>query len=838
MSVATSYLNYLNQVMWASSSPKHYYSASATNSYIVGAPGGDAMWGDGSGDTLVGGGGDDTFYIYSPTDHVVETAGGVATVVASFYSPIAYTLPDNVENLTVSGTSVTAIGNSLDNLIIAEGSGNMTIDGGGGNDVMVANTGADTFVMDPGYGHDVIYNFNAAIDQIRLPNFNISNFDVIKSDMAQVGADVVITLDANDSITLRNTTAGQLSAGNFELSIDTSHLRMTFDDEFNTFNWSADGSHGWMTTFPYGGTSARTLPSNHEAEYYSDPSVGVNPFSDSNGVLTITAAPATPGVGTPAGSSLTYTSGLITTYHSFAQLYGYFEVRAELPTGKGFWPAFWLLPANNTWPPELDVLEQLGQSPSTIYETAHTNVGGTNKTTQFITNVSTAASGFHTYGVDWEPDTITWYIDGTAVAHTATPADMHTPMYMLLNLAVGGTGSWPGPADGTSSATMQIDYVRAYASAATLTAPTTQAVSYDASAGHTLSTSAATGVLANDTDQNGLAMTASLASGPTHGALTLHADGSFAYTPNAGFAGVDSFTYVASDSLVHSTPTKVTLDVAAHAPTSLADAYDASSGHSLWVNAAMGVLANDSDQNGLGLHASLAAGPAHGSLVLNADGSFTYTPTAGFAGMDSFTYVASDSLSHSTPTNAVVDVMTSVSGSGTTGSVDISQFDVGAGVSYSAGFGNKSISAGNSNALIDTGYGNDTVSLGTGTDTVKFGTGISTVTAGTGNDTFVFDAQKMANPQTHAGLMETISGYAGAGDPQTGQVHDFIWLENFSAGSSLQFHGYASPASQQSQIYDVVASNGQVENSFTVSVNLDHDGTYHHLAAHLDYAFA
>jgi beta-glucanase (GH16 family) len=285
--------------------------------------------------------------------------------------------------------------------------------------------------------------------------------------MLRRGSDVVITLDARDCITLPNTQIGQLSANNFQLALDTSKLKMTFDDEFNELDASPNGEHGWQTRFPGPAVYPwllRTLPANHEIEYYSDSSVGVNPFSVSNGVLTITARPAVgPGVDTPAGSYLYYTSGVITTYHSFSQLYGYFEVRAELPSGKGFWPAFWLLPADNTWPPELDVFEQLGGTPDRIYHTLHSSltVGA-----GYVSTVPTATTAYHTYGVDWEPTTITWYVDGTAVATAATPASMHKPMYMLVNLGVGGAGSPPGAADLVSSAAYHIDYVRAASSAA------------------------------------------------------------------------------------------------------------------------------------------------------------------------------------------------------------------------------------------------------------------------------------------------------------------------------------------------------------------------------------
>jgi beta-glucanase (GH16 family) len=88
--------------------------------------------------------------------------------------------------------------------------------------------------------------------------------------------------------------------------------------------------------------------------------VGVDPFSGSNAVLTVSATPAAPGSNP---YNLPYDSGLITTYTSFHQLYGYFEVRAELPAGAGSWPAFWMLPASNQYTSELDVFEVRGQDP-------------------------------------------------------------------------------------------------------------------------------------------------------------------------------------------------------------------------------------------------------------------------------------------------------------------------------------------------------------------------------------------------------------------------------------------------------------------------------------------
>jgi VCBS repeat-containing protein len=159
----------------------------------------------------------------------------------------------------------------------------------------------------------------------------------------------------------------------------------------------------------------------------------------------------------------------------------------------------------------------------------------------------------------------------------------------------------------------------------------------------TARTVAVPGVLANDSDPDGDPLSAELGSGPSHGTLTLNADGSFTYTPAANYNGSDSFTYRASDGSATSNLTTVTLTITAvnDAPTAADDAYSTAEDTARTV-AAPGVLGNDSDPDGDPLSAVLGSGPSHGTLTLNADGSFTYTPAANFNGSDSFTYRASD----------------------------------------------------------------------------------------------------------------------------------------------------------------------------------------------------
>ena len=148
-------------------------------------------------------------------------------------------------------------------------------------------------------------------------------------------------------------------------------------------------------------------------------------------------------------------------------------------------------------------------------------------------------------------------------------------------------------------------------------------------------------LLANDTDVDGDALAATLVSGPTNGTLTFNADGSLTYLPNANFSGTDSFTYRASDGVAESAETTVTIRVEAvqDAPVAADDSFEVDGALTV---AAPGVLGNDADVDSAALTAALVTSTSNGVLSLNADGSFTYTPNAGFRGIDSFTYRASD----------------------------------------------------------------------------------------------------------------------------------------------------------------------------------------------------
>jgi beta-glucanase (GH16 family) len=254
--------------------------------------------------------------------------------------------------------------------------------------------------------------------------------------------------------------------------VDLSNYHLTFDDEFNSFSASPNGSGTtWETKYWWGG---RSLGSN---DFYLDPSVGglgETPYSTVNGALVVHAQPTTPEL-QAAGVTQPFTTGQIDTHNSFSQEYGYFEMRAQISNAYGTNNAFWLMPMSGPWPPEIDVTEVLGRDPKTDFMTNHTD--STNPTSYGGTYVGVDLSqGYHTYGLMWTPTTLTFYLDGVARYTTATQPDEHQPMYMLATLGVGG--SWPGNPDPTNfSADMKIDYIRAYSSDSAIAAISLQPIS-------------------------------------------------------------------------------------------------------------------------------------------------------------------------------------------------------------------------------------------------------------------------------------------------------------------------------------------------------------------------
>lgn len=188
-------------------------------------------------------------------------------------------------------------------------------------------------------------------------------------------------------------------------------------------------------------------------------------------------------------------------------------------------------------------------------------------------------------------------------------------------------------------------------------APVAANDSYATNQNQALTISAAS-LLANDSDADGDPLSVISTSTPLHGTLVPGGNGTFAYTPNTNYYGNDSFTYTVSDGHggTSSATVLITVNQVNVAPVGVNDSYTIGEDGVLTVGAATGVLSNDTDADHDTLSATLVTGPSHGALILNADGSFTYTPTGNYNGPDSFTYNVGDGSETRGPVTVTLDV--------------------------------------------------------------------------------------------------------------------------------------------------------------------------------------
>ena len=115
-----------------------------------------------------------------------------------------------------------------------------------------------------------------------------------------------------------------------------------------------------------------------------------------------------------------YISGAIISY-PYSQTYGYFELLGRIPAGRGLWPAFWLLPANLSWPPENDVMEVLGDNPDVLYTTMRSTTFTKGMAIGHATHTSDLSFADHRFGVDWGPERVRYYLDRRLVFSQPTP---------------------------------------------------------------------------------------------------------------------------------------------------------------------------------------------------------------------------------------------------------------------------------------------------------------------------------------------------------------------------------------------------------------------------------
>jgi beta-glucanase (GH16 family) len=238
----------------------------------------------------------------------------------------------------------------------------------------------------------------------------------------------------------------------------------TFTDDFNGTSGSAVDGSKW-------GYETGDNVNNHERQYYT--SGTHNAALDGQGNLVITARRENPANYQCWYGTCQYTSARLSTPQRFTQAYGHFESRMKLPRGQGMWPAFWML-GNDIgtvgWPNsgEIDVMENVGFEPGTVHGTIHgPGYSGAEGIGAGYTlpNGQSFSDAFHTFSVDWAPNSLTWSVDGN-VYQRRSSADLggdrwvfDHPFYLLLNLAVGGY--WPGDPDASTTFPQQlvVDYV-------------------------------------------------------------------------------------------------------------------------------------------------------------------------------------------------------------------------------------------------------------------------------------------------------------------------------------------------------------------------------------------
>jgi beta-glucanase (GH16 family) len=248
-------------------------------------------------------------------------------------------------------------------------------------------------------------------------------------------------------------------------------LNLLWSDEFEGAPNSLPRLAYW--NFDIGDGTSAGIPGwgNQEREWYLPDQARIN----GNSELVITAERNTNPDLYPAyyGKSAEWLSSKLTTKDKVEVLYGYIEARVKIPSGVGTWPAFWMLGNNiveDAWPQcgEIDILEVRGKDPGNLVATIHgPGYFGDNGCGKEWRTPVAMNDDFHTFGVEWLPDGITWLFDGKVYSRKikadVAPSEwvFDHPFYIITNLAMGG--GFTGDIDPLlERAEMKIDYVRVY----------------------------------------------------------------------------------------------------------------------------------------------------------------------------------------------------------------------------------------------------------------------------------------------------------------------------------------------------------------------------------------
>jgi hypothetical protein len=360
-------------------------------------------------------------------------------------------------------------------------------------------------------------------------------------------------------------------------------------------------------------------------------------WTTNSGTWTVTGGTFQSGLNPLSSYANAYITNTFTNYTVQARLkfpagaYGG-GLGGRLNTASGAHYAAWVYPENSAGGSNMLKLIKFQSFTSFSYLNASSTPIAT-------ANLAAVGTGFHTVRMDCLTNRITVFFDGVPMI---TTNDVETTYY--TNGAV-SLDMWTD----VSPYLLTADDVAAN-STLTLSAnsDTNTAVS-----GLTL-TVTAPGVLANDTGGAG-PLSASVVANPAHGILNLSSNGGFTYTATNGFTGTDTFNYRANDGVTSSTNTVTIIVTPDNPPVANNDFYSTTINSTLNVPGP-GVLTNDTDVDGNSLTAVLALTTINGTLTLTNNGGFTYVPTNGFVGADTFSYRASDGISNSAPATVTISV--------------------------------------------------------------------------------------------------------------------------------------------------------------------------------------
>tara|TARA_B100001142_G_scaffold329083_1_gene391075 strand:- start:323 stop:1381 length:1059 start_codon:yes stop_codon:yes gene_type:complete len=243
----------------------------------------------------------------------------------------------------------------------------------------------------------------------------------------------------------------------------------------DNFNGSVLDSSKWKHEIGTGSQYGLWGWGNGELQFYQSQNTTVN-----NGIATIAVKEEPNGIVDSWGNTSYYSSSKLTTKGIFDFQYGKVEAKIKSIDGEGFWPAFWMLPSDGSWPcdGEIDIMEQWGNNHFTNSTTGAAHIGTCpfSQSTHFYQNFSmyinsgSYADNFHTYSITWSPDTIRWYVDGNEIFHVTPSSYFSIPSqntwpfnsnqwYLMINLAI--TQSGPN-ANTIFPNQIEVDYVRVY----------------------------------------------------------------------------------------------------------------------------------------------------------------------------------------------------------------------------------------------------------------------------------------------------------------------------------------------------------------------------------------